>query len=511
MDQEEEKPLIRAQVRRSVSYSDTPTPASPDVLDEKTIPGFPKIIVPKRRVVIEPVLFLYCLALVGSLPIMSQYLYARFEETYPILINGTQNENTTEGKGCQHVNLSDPIFIATQSVQSETSKWQMYLQVTSSLINVVTTILYGAYSDAAGRRIVLILPAAAMTIKFIINCFIIYFDLPVYYFLIGQVFDGLGGGFATMMMAVFAYIADITTPEQRGMRIAIAEACLAMSLAISQLAIGYFIRATGYFYPFLSLTIILLLNMLYLSCFVPETVVKQRARKFSLTASLKQTYTTYAEKDDRRNIKVVLLTLAILVFSFPIGSKFQLQILFTMNVPLCWSSVEIGIYMGITALVLQFGGLIGLKCFKMCKIPEIWIAVIGCLSWMASSLVNAWADTMFLMLMVCLVGIFLMAGVPMYRTIISRLVRPDEQGKVFAGVACVEAIASLVSSVVMNEIYQKTLYFMRGFIFLVAAFFGLGAMIITLVYICFDRATGGKTGRHHVIVNDSESAAEEER
>jgi PCFT/HCP family folate transporter-like MFS transporter 1/3 len=332
------------------------------------------------------------------MPVVEQYLYARFEGAYPILINGTQNENSTAGKGCQNVNFSDPIFIATQSVQSETSRWHMYLKVTSSVLNVFTTLIYGAYSDAAGRRIIMLLACGSLATKFILNSFIIYFGLPVYCLLIGQVCEGLGGGFSTMMMAVFAYIADITTPEQRGMRIAIAEMCLTMALAISQVALGYFIRAAGFFYPYLSLTIVLLLDMVYLSLFVPETVVKRRDRKFSLTASVKETYTTYAEKDNGRNIKVILMTLAILFFSFPMSSKFALQILFAMNIPLCWSSVEIGIYMAITALSLQFGGLIGIKCFKMCHMPEIWIAVFGCLSWIAANLVNAWADTMFLML-----------------------------------------------------------------------------------------------------------------
>jgi hypothetical protein len=51
---------------------------------------------------------------------------------------------------------------------------------------------------------------------------------------------------------------------------------------------------------------------------------------------------------------------------------------------------------------------------------------------------------------------------------------------VFSGVACVEAIASLVSSIAMNMIYQETLYFMRGFVFIVGAFFALLAMLVTL-------------------------------
>jgi hypothetical protein len=49
-----------------------------------------------------------------------------------------------------------------------------------------------------------------------------------------------------------------------------------------------------------------------------------------------------------------------------------------------------------------------------------------------------------------------------------------------AGVASVEAINNIASSLVMNLIYQKTLYFMTGFIFIVGAISGFVGLIITV-------------------------------
>ncbi|XP_064632924.1 lysosomal proton-coupled steroid conjugate and bile acid symporter SLC46A3-like [Lineus longissimus] len=485
MSPKENEPLLKEESSSYGSSSSSDALNLEGTVQDRTTQS--KVVIPKRTVIVEPVFFMFSIAMIGSVPVVEQYLYARFSEQFPILSNVTHDNasETINGTGpCSHVNKSDPYYEATQAVQAETSKWMMYLQVLPSLLSVFTTLIYGAYSDGVGRRVALLIPCASTTVKFVLNCFIIYFNFPVYCFLIGQVFDGLGGSFATLTSAVFAYIADITRPDQRGMRLTIAETCLTLAMAISQLGLGYFIKATGFFWPYLTLTLVLILNMIYLIFFVPETVVPNKKRSFSVFRSLKQTYRSFTEKDNSRNIKLFLLTLAVMLYTFPLQSRFTLQILFTMNIPLCWSSVEVGIYQAVGALAIQFGGLVGLKILKMFGMPEIWIAVVGSVSLIASNLVNAWAEDLLLMLTVALVGAFLLVGVPMLRSLTSRLVRVDEQGKVFSGVGCLEALVSLTSALVMNLIYQKTLFFMQGFVFIVSAMFGVVTILVTILLVC---------------------------
>ncbi|XP_064624155.1 lysosomal proton-coupled steroid conjugate and bile acid symporter SLC46A3-like [Lineus longissimus] len=441
----------------------------------------------KRAVIVEPVLFMYALALSGSAPVIEQYLYARFKLQYPIL-NGTIDSNETTP--CMSVNHSDPYFIATQAVQEETSQWMMYLQVTCSVISIFTTLVYGPYSDVAGRRIIMILPSAAAVIKFTFNAFVIYFNLPVWCLLFGQVLEGLCGGFETMIMIVLAYIADQTTKDTRGMRMTIAQSMLAFAMATSQLGLGYFIKATGFLYPYITLCAILVVNLVYVIFLVPETIgadrsIRYRITDFSIVRSLGATIRAFTESEDRRNVKVGLLLIISVFCSIPLISRATMIVLFTMNIPFCWGPDKIGVFAAASNAAVQLGGIASLKFFKLCRLSEMWIAAIGTLSIMASSLTNAFAETDLMMYMVVIASVFIALPIPMCKSMISRLVTVDEQGTMGAGVASVEALNNIVSSIVMNLIYQKTLFFMTGFIFVVGAISGFAGLIIILFYIAF--------------------------
>jgi PCFT/HCP family folate transporter-like MFS transporter 1/3 len=343
---------------------------------------------------------MYALALCGSAPVVEQYLYARFKLQYPIL-NITNNKNETNP--CK-VNYSDPYFIATQAVQEQTSQWQMYLQVTCSVIAVFTTIVYGPYSDVAGRRIILLLPSIAAVMKFTFNAFVIYFNLPVWCLLLGQILEGLSGGFETMIMIVFSYIADTTTSDTRGMRMTIAQSMLAFAMATAQIGLGYFIKATGFFYPYITLCGFLILNLIYVILFVPETVGADRSFRYRVTdfhigRSCRATVAVFTETEDRRNVKIWLLLIITFFCSIPLVSRFTMIVLFTMNIPLCWGPEKIGVYAAISNVAVQFGGIVCLKFFKLCRLSEMWIAAIGTLSIVAGALANAFATTDLMMYM----------------------------------------------------------------------------------------------------------------
>nr|XP_006011055.2 PREDICTED: proton-coupled folate transporter-like [Latimeria chalumnae] len=64
---------------------------------------------------------------------------------------------------------------------------------------------------------------------------------------------------------------------------------------------------------------------------------------------------------------------------------------------------------------------------------------------------------------------FAMATTPIIRSKLSKLVEVTEQGALFALIACVESLCSLMSTGVFNTLYPVTLHFMKGFPFLFGA------------------------------------------
>ncbi|XP_064622224.1 lysosomal proton-coupled steroid conjugate and bile acid symporter SLC46A3-like [Lineus longissimus] len=455
-------------------------PPLPDV-QERTKPT-------TRLITVEPVLLLYCVAYLGGLAALEEYIYSRYQKNYPILNNTDPNVRSNDSQ-CQ-TNRSDPVFIATQMAQSDTS--QLVLETTAifSVLSIFSTMFLGAYSDAYGRKRCLVLPLAAEIVVFILKLAIIYFDLPVELLCIGAAIEGLSGGWIIMLMATFAYIADVTDQSSRAMRITVAESCLTLSIALSQFVLGYYVTATGFFWPYLTLFGLLVIDLLYLILFVPESFVKSKETTFSLKKSVKATYQVYNVRDDNRHIKLVLLTLTMFFNVIPLTSTTALNILFTMNAPLCWGPVLIGIFSAVYALAKQIGGIAGVATFgRLCHLSDISMATIGTVAGIAGAILNAFAKTNVLMFIVCPVSCLSMMTSPMIRTAISRLVKPDELGSVYAGIAAVEAVCNLVGGTVMNLIYQQTLYFFSGFVFIVCAIFFLVELFLFCLYMFVSKST----------------------
>jgi PCFT/HCP family folate transporter-like MFS transporter 1/3 len=352
---------------------------------------------PWRRVVVEPIMLLYCLAQDGNGPLLEQYIYSRFKRGFPILDNVSHADT---GSDCHDINTTDPVYIATQSVQSETSRLQMFMSV-SSLLTIITALIYGAFADIKGRKPILFLPCLAAAGKFTMNSLIVYFDWPIYMVLIGQVIDGLCGGYSTFLVAVYAYLADTTTPDDRGMRIVLADAIMAIAIAVSNLVVGYALDNIGFLYTYVILICLIALAIIGVIFFVPETMDKDKQNRntFSLWVSVKTIYSIFTDKHNSRHIKIFLIILAFFLCNIPLDSRSSIQLLFVMNIPLCWGPVMIGIYFGVSGLATEISGVVAAKLFKMCRFPEIWIAAIGVGSVIASALVNAWANSIFLMIM----------------------------------------------------------------------------------------------------------------
>jgi hypothetical protein len=84
-------------------------------------------------------------------------------------------------------------------------------------------------------------------VKEIIYLLVIRFKLSLYFLYIGQVVEGLTGGFGGMMMALFGMAAVVTTPgKNRAFRISVIEGTAAITAAVALSGMGYWIKYGGF-------------------------------------------------------------------------------------------------------------------------------------------------------------------------------------------------------------------------------------------------------------------------
>ncbi|XP_034995835.2 proton-coupled folate transporter [Zootoca vivipara] len=410
---------------------------------------------------VEPVLLLATLAMGLQGPLCTQYLWERLGSG-----NGSSAARQGGGGGCANGSGS-----AKQEEELETlvAHWNLYLNLSGFLVGLFSVTLLGPWSDSRGRRPALVLPSLGMALQAAIFLAVMSLRLPVAWLLLGRILAGLSGDYNLILAASFAYAADVSDRRGRTFRVAILEACLGLAGMGASIVGGQWRHAQGYVAPFWLALSASLAAALYAAVCLRESVEQpgRPAGLFTLQhyASVLRLYVPGARGWEWH--KLLLYSLAFfLVVTVHFGAS-DLLVLYELSTPLCWGSELIG-YGSAAHYLAYLASLLGLRLLQTC-LEDGWVAEVGLLSNVLGLGTIALASTTPLMFTGYGLLFLSMTVTPVIRSKLSRLVDKKEQGALFAAVACVEGLCSLVATGVFNSLYPASLSFMKGFPFLFGA------------------------------------------
>uniref|UniRef100_A0A7M4FDD8 Proton-coupled folate transporter n=1 Tax=Crocodylus porosus TaxID=8502 RepID=A0A7M4FDD8_CROPO len=353
-------------------------------------------------------------------------------------------------------------------VETLVSHWTLYLNLGGFFVGLFSVTLFGPWSDRVGRRPALVLPAVGMALQAAVYLLVMYQQLHVAYFLLGRVLSGLLGDYNLILAASFAYVADISDRSSRTFRVAVLEACLGVAGMLASVAGGQWLRAQGYINPFWMVLAVSLAAALYAALCLPESVrPRQPAKLFTLRHYVSVYQLFAAPGRHRAQLQLALYSLAFfLIVTIHFGTR-GIFVLYELGSPLCWGPDLIG-YGSAASYLAYLSSLGGLRALQLC-LGDAWVAELALLSNILGLVVISLATTTALMFTGYGILFLSMAATPVIRAKLSKLVDEKEQGALFASVACVEGLCSLMATGVFNSLYPASLHFMRGFPFLFGA------------------------------------------
>ncbi|KFU87711.1 Proton-coupled folate transporter, partial [Chaetura pelagica] len=227
-------------------------------------------------------------------------------------------------------------------------------------------------------------------------------------------------------------------------------------------------RAQGYINPFWLVLASSLAAALYAAFCLRESVKEPKAAELFTLRHYRAVCRLYAAPQHLRARRgLVLYSLAFfLLVTVHFGAK-DLYVLYELGFPLCWTPDLIG-YGSAASYLAYLSSLGGLRLLQLC-LEDTWVAEIGLVSNIAGLVVISLATTTPVMFAGYGTLFLSMAATPVIRSKLSKLVSETEQGALFASVACVQGVCSLVATGVFNPLYSASLHFMRGFPFLFGA------------------------------------------
>jgi len=322
---------------------------------------------------------------------------------------------------------------------SDASRYNGWLLFAFSITQFVCAPILGNLSDQYGRRSVLLISLFGFGIDYLF----LSFAPTIGWLFVGRVFAGVTGASFTTGAA---YIADISTSENRAKNFGMIGAAFGLGFIIGPV-IGGVLGQFGSRVPFIAAAILCLLNWLWGFFVLPESLPKEKRRKFEWRRANPVGSMLHLRKYPGISELIGSLVL-VYIASHAVQSNWAFYVTEKFN----WSEKMIGLSLGVVGLLVGLvqGGLIRVINPLLGNERSVYVGLalysIGMLLFGLAS--QSWMMFVFLV-PYCLGGI---AG-PALQAIISGHVPPNEQGELQGALTSLMSATSIIGPPVMTNLF----------------------------------------------------------
>jgi MFS transporter, DHA1 family, tetracycline resistance protein len=348
---------------------------------------------------------------------------------------------------------------------SAASQWGGLLSFSYAIMQFLFAPVIGSLSDKYGRRPVLLLSLLGFGIDYMF----LALAPTIGWLFLGRVIAGITGASFT---TASAYIADISTPENRAKNFGMIGAAFGLGFIIGPVT-GGMLGSFGPRIPFVVAACLSLLNALYGYFVLPESLSKENRRPFHW----RRANPLGAFRQLKKYPSITAL-IASLVLVYIAAHAIQSNWTFFTVKKFGWSEKMIGLSLGMFGLMIAIvqAGLIRIVNPKLGNERSVYV---GLALYSVGMLLYAFAGQSWMMFAImvpyCLGGI---AG-PALQSIISGHVPANEQGELQGILTSLMSLTSIVGPLVMTNLFAYYTRPSSSFQFPGAPFL-LGAILLML-------------------------------
>ena len=330
-------------------------------------------------------------------PLIQQYVYLRISEEF-----GNQKTNTSQTDEISQIcnaNKSSPAFKIQQETQSETSRFLMYLTIVQVLLCCPTLLVLGPLIDRMGRKMAIYMTFSSRLFYAITIACVISFELPIQILYIGIAADGICGTIEAAMMACNTYLADVTSPgNQRAFRMTVLEAVLGLTSGSFSVATGFLIRDTNFLISVFLVLGLIIIGLIYAIFFLEESynpAENGQANNCIDCSILKASFEPFIYDTPEKRRSSLWLALIGGFFTAPtLTASSDVVVLYVLNLPFCWTSDHIGIFL---AAQVFSRWMVALTLVKLLQryLSDIDVVILGNFSSFLAFMIMAFADNDF--------------------------------------------------------------------------------------------------------------------
>lgn len=322
---------------------------------------------------------------------------------------------------------------------SEASQWAGLLTFAYAIMQFICAPIIGNLSDKYGRRPVLLFSLLGFGIDYIF----LSLAPTIWWLFVGRLIAGLfGASFTTAT----AYIADISTSENRSKNFGMIGAAFGLGFIIGP-GLGGLLGGVGPRVPFMAAAVLTLMNLIYGYFVLPESLAKEHRRPFEWKRANPMGSLLQLKK--YKGVEGLIVSL---IFLYIASHAVQSTWTFFNIEKFQWSNTLMGISLTVIGLLIAIvqGGLIRYINPKLGEERSVYVG-LGLYSlglFLFSFATDGWMMFVFL-IPYCLGGI---AG-PAIQSIISGNVPKNEQGELQGALTSLMSATSIVGPLLMTNLF----------------------------------------------------------
>lgn len=322
---------------------------------------------------------------------------------------------------------------------SQASQWSGWLTFAYAIMQFVCAPIIGNLSDKYGRRPVLLLSLLGFGIDYIF----LALAPTIWWLFVGRIIAGV---FGASMTTATAYIADISTKENRAQNFGMIGAAFGVGFIIGP-ALGGLLGEIGPRIPFVAAAILTFVNVIYGYFVLPESLDKEHRRAFEWRRA-----NPLGSLMQLRKYKGLGGLIIALVFLYIASHSVQSTWTFINIEKFNWSTSMIGISLTVVGVLVAAvqGGLIRFINPKLGNEKSIYV---GFLLYAIGLFLFAFASESWMMFAFlvpyCLGGI---AG-PALQAIMSGNVPQNEQGELQGALTSLMSVTAIIGPIFMTNLF----------------------------------------------------------
>jgi MFS transporter, DHA1 family, tetracycline resistance protein len=348
---------------------------------------------------------------------------------------------------------------------SQAAKYGGWLTFAYAITQFIFAPVIGNLSDKFGRRPIILISLFGFALDYLL----LAFAPTVFWLFIGRIISGITGASIT---TASAYIADVSTPENRAKNFGMIGAAFGLGFIIGPV-IGGFLGHYGSRIPFFAAAALCLLNFLYGYIILPESLTLDRRRAFDI----RRANPIGAIQNLQKHPSLIGLMLAVFLLyvgSHAVQSNWSYYTMYRFN----WNEKMVGLSLGLIGLLVGIvqGVLIRWINPRLGNEKSIFV---GLALYSIGMLLFAMADQSWMMFVFlipyCLGGI---AG-PAIQAIIASKVDPSEQGEIQGTMTSLISASTIIGPPMMSTVFYFFTHKEAPFLFAGAPFV-LGCILMLL-------------------------------